>query len=80
MRRNGEQRLCQLADLRHEEVVDILTGYEDSGILFAHSLHGVADILNCRIVGNTVGIFRSGEIHIQLVDCRYCIALAEKLI
>lgn len=42
----GEQWLCQLADFRHEKVVDVLTCNEDGGVFLSDSLHCITDILN----------------------------------
>jgi len=47
MRRNGKQRLCKLTDGRNQKVLDILTCQNDRGVLFAHTLHAVAQIFDC---------------------------------
>lgn len=46
MRRYREQRLCQLANVFHEEVLDILTRQNNGGLLFANALHEISDIFN----------------------------------
>ena len=64
MGRDGKQRLCQFADLRHQKIVDILAGDQDGGVLLADTLHGVADIFNRRIVGCTVCILCSRQVEV----------------
>lgn len=47
VRRNGEQRLCELTNGRNQKVLDILTCQNDRGVLFAHTLHAVTQIFDC---------------------------------
>ena len=71
MRRDREQGLCELADRWDQEVLDILAGEDDGRVLFAYTLHGVADVFDR-------GHVRQEQV--QLVDGRRCVALAEQLI
>ena len=69
MRRNGEQRLRHLAHVRLVEVVKVLRSKDHSGLLLAHSLEAVADVLYCR---------RIIEPYIQLVERGDGVALGQK--
>ena len=71
MCRNRKQRLCKLTDRWDQKILDILTRQNNRGILFTHTLHGVADIFDCRHVR---------EKEIQFIDACRRIALTEKLI
>ena len=42
--RDTKQRLCVFPDPVNEEILDILAGQQDIGVLFSHSFHGVADL------------------------------------
>lgn len=46
VRRNGKQRLGQLPDALSVEVLQILRGHDEVGVLFSDALQGVADILD----------------------------------
>ena len=48
MRRYREQRLCQLANVFHEEVLDILTRQNNGGLFFSDAFHEISDVLDCR--------------------------------
>ena len=71
MGRDGEQRLRVLPDGGNQKVLDVLAGQNDRGVLFTHTLHGVADIFDCGHIG---------EEQIQLVNAGGCAAPAQKLI
>ena len=71
VRRNTEQRLGELLDLRQQEVLDILTCQNKRGLLFTNTFHAVADIFDRRHIC---------EEQIQLVYCGNCISSAQKLI
>lgn len=71
MRGDAEQGLGKFSDRRDQKILDILTCKNDRGVFFANALHGVADIFDCRHVG---------EKQIQLIDACRCLALSEKLV
>lgn len=71
MRGDAEQGLRELSDRGNQKILDVLACQNDRGVLLANALHGVADIFDCRHVG---------EEQIQLVDACRCLALSEKLI
>ena len=70
MRWDREQRLGQLADIFHEEVLDILTRQYNGRLLFADALHKVADVLDRREIGKE---------EVELVNTRDRISAAQKL-
>ena len=49
--RDGKQRLCEFPDRRNQKILDILTCQNHRGVLFAHTLHAVAQIFDCSHVG-----------------------------
>ena len=51
MSRDAEQGLCEFPNGWNQKILDILRSQNDRGILFAHTLHSVADIFNCRHIG-----------------------------
>lgn len=65
MRRNREQRLCELFDLGQQKILDILRRKNDRGILFTHTLGGVSDIFDCREIG---------EEEVKLIDGGCCVS------
>ena len=71
MRRNREQRLCELTDRWDQEILDILRCQHHDRFSFSYPLHGVPNVLNrCQI----------GKKHVQLVDCRNCVSNANQRI
>ena len=68
---NAEQRLGVLTDGRNQKVLDILACQNDRGFLFTHTLGGVADIFDCRHIGQK---------QIQLVDGGGGVTYAKELI
>ena len=48
---DAEQGFCEFPNGRNQKILDILRSQNNRGILFAHTLHSVADIFNCRHVG-----------------------------
>ena len=44
--RDGEQGLCELLDVGQQEVLDVLRSENHGAFLFAHTLHGIADIFD----------------------------------
>ena len=70
MRRNREQRFCELFDLGQQKILDILTGENDRGFLFTHTLGGIADIFDCREIG---------EEEVKLVDGSCCVTFGQAL-
>ena len=68
---NAEQRLGVLTDGRDQKVLDILACQNDRGLLFTHTLGGVADIFDCRHIGQK---------QIQLVDGGGGVTHAQELV
>ena len=71
MSRDGKQGLCELLDLGQQKILDILTGQNDRGFLFTHSLGGVSDIFDCREVR---------EEEIQLIDGSCGVSFGQELV
>ena len=71
MSRNREQRLGEFLDLGQKKILDILTCQNDRGFLLTHSLGGVADIFDCREIG---------EEEIQLIDGGCGVSFRQELV
>lgn len=71
MRRDSEQRLCQLSDSLEIEVLEVLRGKDDRRVLFSYTLHKVTDILH-----------RNGicEEQIELVNAGNCVSCCEQIV
>lgn len=69
--RYREQRLCKLADVLNEKVLNILTGENYSGLLFTDTLHKVSDIFHSSQIG---------EEQVKLVDARNGISRGQQLV
>ena len=71
MRRDSEQRLCQLSDSLEIEVLEVLRGEDDRRILLSYTLHKIADILHRN---------RICEKQIEFVNAGNCVSCCEQLI
>lgn len=71
MRRYREQRLCKLADVLNEKVLNILTGEDNCGLLFTDAFHKIADIFHSSQIG---------EEQVKLVDARNGISRGQQLV
>ena len=71
MSRNGKERAGQLPDARLVEVLQVLTGQDHAGLLFADPLEAVPDIGHRH---------RIGKPEVQLIDGGHRISGGEKLV
>lgn len=71
VRRDGEQGLGEFTDRRNQKILNVLACHNNSGVLFADPLAGVADVLDGRHIGQE---------QVQLVDGRGGAALAQQLV
>ena len=69
--RYREQRLCKLADVLNEKVLNILTGENYRGLFFTNTLHKIPDIFHSSQIG---------EEQVKFVDTRNGISRGQQLV